>query len=68
MFKSLECNRWLDEEPYEQSDFFPAAQVTTLGTAQVDGVAECSVNAGSLCHLYLQFTNLMSKQVLILRS
>ena len=30
MFKSLECNRWQDEEPYEQSDVFPAAQVTTL--------------------------------------
>ena len=30
MLQSLEAGRWLDEEPYEQHDFFPAAQLSRL--------------------------------------
>lgn len=29
MMKSLEVGYWVDEEPYELSDAFPAAQVIT---------------------------------------
>lgn len=30
MMKSLEVGYWVDEEPYELSDAFPAAQVINL--------------------------------------
>ena len=30
IMKSLEVGYWVDEEPYELSDAFPAAQVTNL--------------------------------------
>ena len=40
MMKSLEVGYWVDEEPYELSDAFPAAQVINFCFFSLSGVNE----------------------------
>lgn len=60
MMKSLEVGYWVDEEPYELSDAFPAAQVFTQYLYFLLAY-HCSHNSRPLLVFLLQQKRLTSK-------